>query len=829
MKSRVSGCHDNRKRFSIDPAHQQQLPAVDFFFRKLIREKLLFRDPHVSPFVYVNSCTMLGQSSPSSPLSPPTWSLATHHQSFHFRSRHEPVDWRRLSTLDVDRVARDVDVGILQDFITSVTFCNVEAERCPNCRGPADPALIKLLQMSQLSTEYLLHCQDVLSTQLSGLEERLQGAQSLIQQTEAQRADLEKRLQESKQENRQKKKMIATQQLLLQANANNYHKCQFCEKAFINYSYLQAHVQRRHPEVTSAGNVEFCPQCSEKQKKRKVEEMEDGIEQLKEKLRLTQMQLQAEKEADSLKRQQEKEDQQRREQIEKEALVRWKEEETRKFQGEIAELRQMLLQESKDIASKSSSIEAKLLMLQNKDMNSFNTVSFQQESDPERESREKELKERMYRKVCMHSLKVNGKRNWRKHSLGTSKRKRRQDFSDQKILQIENSRLLKALSVEKNSSSSLQKLQQQIVSLSTQLSQKDKHIKTQQEKIKKLSAIPIPVPVALHHSPVEPEEEESESLQESDEPQLKTPQFPKPKPVLMRKSKHSLEERLDQKLESMGLRKGTKGISMQTFKSLNSLLSGQRLQRYKQQPDHQNLRDSLTQEVIRRVNGLQTSRGKLTPRTLKKRVKKTSTPLMEKRFRSREDSKASTQREKNQQLQSLIPKPTPRSKVPPQNQTLKIVPKKSSTPPFSSDEESVEDINGSRCQPSPSVHLVQSGSLLNPDAVPDWTDSELSQVSDAQKHGSVVQTLTRSLERQLSTPIKKPVGGTRVLPPSTPSPRPAIVKQRALSDEESDWDVSSIEELTGRRTGVGVHKSSEVGGNSGTSAWSSAASRAGAW
>ncbi len=46
--------------------------------------------------------------------------------------------------------------------------------------------------------------------------------------------------------------------------------------------------------------------------------------------------------------------------------------------------------------------------------------------------------------------------------------------------------------------------------------------------------------------------------------------------------------------------------------------------------------------------------------------------------------------------------------------------------------------------------------------------------------GSVVQTLTRSLERQLSTPIKKPVGGTRVMPPSSPSPRPAIVKQRAV-------------------------------------------------
>ncbi len=55
---------------------------------------------------------------------------------------------------------------------------------------------------------------------------------------------------------------------------------------------------------------------------------------------------------------QEQEEQRRREQSEKEALERWKEEERRKSQLEIGELRQLFLQESKDMASKSSSIEA---------------------------------------------------------------------------------------------------------------------------------------------------------------------------------------------------------------------------------------------------------------------------------------------------------------------------------------------------------------------------------------------------------------------------------------------------------------------------------------
>lgn len=168
---------------------------------------------------------MLGQFSPGSAFATTTsWNPAHQLQSFHFRSRTEPVDWRRLAALDVDRVAREMDIGVLQDFIMAVTFCAVEGERCPNCCGPADPSLIKLVRMSQLSTEYLLHCQDYLSRQLSGLEERLQGALSRAQQEEKQRVELEKQMQEIKLELRRRKKMVATQQQLLQASANNYHK-----------------------------------------------------------------------------------------------------------------------------------------------------------------------------------------------------------------------------------------------------------------------------------------------------------------------------------------------------------------------------------------------------------------------------------------------------------------------------------------------------------------------------------------------------------------------------------------------------------------------------
>ncbi|XP_051996595.1 cilium assembly protein DZIP1L-like [Xyrauchen texanus] len=767
---------------------------------------------------------MLGQFPPGEPYkaqsNTPSWSLAPHPQPFHFRSRTEPVDWRCLAALDVDRVAQEMNVRVLQDFITTVTFCDVVGERCPNCRGPADPSLIKLLRMSQLSTEYLLHCQDYLSARLSELEERLQGELSQAQLEGEQRVELEKKLQETKVEMRQKKKLIATQQLLLQASTNNYNKCQFCEKSFVNYSYLQAHVQRRHPEVTDA----------ERQKKKQVKQMEDGIEELKERLRVTHMQLQAERETDSFRRQQEQEEQRRREQSDNKALDKWKEEERRTFQQEIGELRRLFLQESKDMASKSSSIEAKMLELQKREVDVFNNVyknrSFQEESDHEkerRENRERELKERMVQK----------KNEWRNTFLEAQNRHQQ----EKEELQSENARLLTALSVEQNSGSSLQRLQQQVVSLSSQMRQKDRLIKSQESKIKKLSIMPVTVPVVSQNaqdSPEEKEEEDGESLEDS--AQGKILESFTGIPELMREFRTIVEELLDKKLENMGLRKGTKGISKQTFKSLSALLNGQRLQRSRQHQDLKNLRDNLAHEATKRVKGLQKSPGK-SPSSLNQRGKNNSTPVKDKRLRS--SSKPSTERANTQQSQALTPTPTPRSRAPPQVQTPATWPKKNSTPPFSSEEEeSVEDsayITSSRGKPSPSVRLDQSRSLLNPIAELDWSESELSEASGSPKqhkapspHGSVVQILTRSLERQISTPVNKPVGGTRVFPPPfNPSHCPTIVKQRALSDEDSDLELSSIEELTSPP--AGVQRSSEVGRTSGTSVWSSAARKAGAW
>ena len=144
--------------------------------------------------------------------------------TFKFQPRRESVDWRRISALDVDRVARELDVATLQENIASVTFCNLDREVCGRCGQPVDPVLLKVLRLAQLSIEYLLHCQDCLSTSVAQLEARLQaslGQQERGQQELGRQADELKGVRE---ESRRRRKMIsALQQLLLQTGAHSYH------------------------------------------------------------------------------------------------------------------------------------------------------------------------------------------------------------------------------------------------------------------------------------------------------------------------------------------------------------------------------------------------------------------------------------------------------------------------------------------------------------------------------------------------------------------------------------------------------------------------------
>lgn len=125
--------------------------------------------------------------------------------------------------MDVERVSREGDVAALQTHLEHVTFCSAERECCPHCQGPADPLLLKLLRLAQLSTEYLLHSQEYLSAQLGNLEEALRETQAQRDQLGKEMAQRVQEIQGLKEECRRRKKMISTQQMMLEARAN-YHQ-----------------------------------------------------------------------------------------------------------------------------------------------------------------------------------------------------------------------------------------------------------------------------------------------------------------------------------------------------------------------------------------------------------------------------------------------------------------------------------------------------------------------------------------------------------------------------------------------------------------------------
>lgn len=202
--------------------------------------------------------------------------------TFKFQLRHESIDWRRISTLDVDRVARELDVATLQENIAGVTFCNLDREACSRCGQPVDPVLLKVLRLAQLIIEYLLHCQDCLSASVAQLEARLQaslGQQERGQQELGRQADELKGVRE---ESRRRRKMISTlQQLLLQTGAHSYHMCHLCDKTFMNATFLQGHIQRRHGG-----------------KQKQEQPVDEVLEELRAKLKSTQGELEAQREAE---------------------------------------------------------------------------------------------------------------------------------------------------------------------------------------------------------------------------------------------------------------------------------------------------------------------------------------------------------------------------------------------------------------------------------------------------------------------------------------------------------------------------------------------------
>ncbi|XP_047286136.1 cilium assembly protein DZIP1 isoform X16 [Homo sapiens] len=277
---------------------------------------------------------------------------------FQFRPRLESVDWRRLSAIDVDKVAGAVDVLTLQENIMNITFCKLEDEKCPHCQSGVDPVLLKLIRLAQFTIEYLLHSQEFLTSQLHTLEERLRLSHCDGEQSKKLLTKQAGEIKTLKEECKRRKKMISTQQLMIEAKAN-YYQCHFCDKAFMNQAFLQSHIQRRHTEENS--HFEY-------QKNAQIEKLRSEIVVLKEELQLTRSELEAAHHASAVRFSKEYEMQKTKEEDFLKLFDRWKEEEKEKLVDEMEKVKEMFMKEFKELTSKNSALEYQLSEIQKSNM-----------------------------------------------------------------------------------------------------------------------------------------------------------------------------------------------------------------------------------------------------------------------------------------------------------------------------------------------------------------------------------------------------------------------------------------------------------------------------
>ncbi|NWY57198.1 DZI1L protein, partial [Chionis minor] len=491
--------------------------------------------------------------------------------AFRFQPRRVSVDWRRFSALDVEQVAREVDVAALQEHIAGVTFCNLDGERCPRCGQPADPVLLKVLRMAQLSIEYLLHCQEQLATSLAMHVQCLQATRAELARTQQRAAEGAAQLRGAKEESRRWKKLMATQQLLLQAGPSAYRK---------------VHGGKELADRSLAHGTSVSLGFAERQKTKQVEQMEEEVEELKARLWEAQQQLEAEKEAEKRRRELETERARQREEEGRRDLERWKEEERTKLHQEIDGLRQLFLAAFKDVASRNKAMEEKLQELQTREAAVSNLGTLQ--DDDTEEARGwmpswAELRgewERMavqVRSPVPTSLPLTpipgGAFGWRciwthvhtlwmpGHSSGSGR----------------------APAAESN----------QLLALGL----------VGPVLPKRRGVPPAPSPedgpcvTALVPAPTFTPDREEAALGGKQ----RLLEALRRNPNLLKQFRPILEEVLEEKLESMGVKRVAKGISARTYKNLQALVRLQQQQKAEKFPGLLHLRDELVQAVMREV------------------------------------------------------------------------------------------------------------------------------------------------------------------------------------------------------------------------------------
>ncbi|XP_061486073.1 cilium assembly protein DZIP1 isoform X2 [Rhineura floridana] len=743
---------------------------------------------------------------------------------FQFRPRHNSPDWRRLSAVDVERVAAELDVAVLQEHLGHVTFCNAERERCPHCQAPVDALLLKLLRLAQLCLEYLLHSQDYLSAQLRANQELLRAADA---HRDLLAKDVARGAQEVlllKEECKRRKKMISTQQMMLQAGTA-CHQCQFCDKAFMNYSFLHSHLQRRHA---------LEPHIDQKQKAQ-TDKLQEEINKLKEQLQLTRSQLEAEQHTHVAKLSKEHEEQRSKEEEIRQLFHKWKEEEKDKLASELEKVKEMFMKEFRELTAKNTELENQHIgTILQKIMRDFTFCSGHQDT-----TKWQLLEVKMssnHLKSNLGTLKDIYEFTEEKHQSAIDQQEKMQIFEKQdtewrsKVQALkeehENEKRQLTSQVEKyktcsetvNANNIFYK--KRIEELGQRLQEQQDLITTQKHQIEKLAtkksveSIRLSDVKASAQNVVQPKSSVSSTREtEKREPKAgKNKHHPihslKSNSSLTRELRVVLEQALAEKLESLGIKSGVHGIPSDHFSRVLTSVASAREERMKQIPDIQHIREQLEQQVSFRVLERASCSRLLSSLHLSPEAKQReahlggslSTVLHKPAKRSSVAKRPSVQRPITSENTS-----TPKSKKSVLGVGIPRKPHSITTSPFSSEEE-VEDDDIMQSYISPELSQPKASKSTSKGNLSRFaSQSDINSMEDLE-----VEEFKANLKSSKSTLIQKGIvqvekpplsQGKEIKPAGEINVGPASIQKCAqgvkfvgVEEEEDDWDLSSLED-----------------------------------
>lgn len=740
----------------------------------------------------------------------PRSAASGHLPFFQFRPRLENVDWRRLSAIDVDKVAGAVDVLTLQENIMNITFCKLEDEKCPHCQSGVDPVLLKLIRLAQLTIEYLLHSQEFLTSQLHHLEERLRLSQADCEQGKQLLNRQAGEIKLLKEECKRRKKMISTQQMMIDAKAS-YYQCHFCDKAFMNQAFLQSHMQRRHPEDS---HLEY-------KKKVQTDKLQNEIDMLKEQLQHTKSQLEAAQHAHAIRSSKEYEMQKTKEEEFLKLVDRWKEEEKEKLLDEMEKVKEMFMKEFKELTSKNSALEYQLSEIQKSNMQIKSNIGTLKGA--------RELKEESpqypqdFQNVMQLLDSQESKWTVRFQAL-------HQEHSKEKGQLLSYIDKLRTSVIDDLNASNVS-YKKRIDELRQRLQEQKELITTQRQQIKEFTSKPLnsviepkgnpstwqifesksTVPAVPMNAPAPQTLDAKSSLtvahgRENEQKlnnKINLSKALKNNPSFTKEIRTVLEQSLVEKLETLGINADIRGIPSDQLNRVLRAVESARHDRERQLPNIQQIRDFLEHQVSCKIK----------ERTLASSDRYSASQADT--SSTGEIPKAIQLPPKSRQLVRQRPVFTDRTSVPKSKKNIieDHFPRKSSTittSPFSSEDE-LDDEDFIQAYTSPDLLPVQSSKSKSSfgrktvKSDTDWTEGSEIEDSDISPKptGTSIKTLTEKVEKTVSNHrnVNKPVGGINIAEAFLKRELKEELKYADVDDD--DWDISSLEEekLGGKKTG----------------------------